>query len=148
MDRRYKAKVKLTYDLYKRGWKKQQIIDLYTFLDYVLALPKELELNYLEDIEQIEGENKVQYITSAERIGMERGRKKGIEEGIEKGVAKGRKEGVAKGRAEMQKMKESIALKLLQEGLTQKQVAKVTGLSAKIVQTLGKKKPAKGSTTH
>lgn len=72
-NRRYKFKRILTRWLYKHGYQKSQIFKIYSFLDWVLALPKPLELQYYKMVEDIEEGQKVAYITSAERIGVERG---------------------------------------------------------------------------
>ena len=54
----------------------------FTQIDWVLALPAELELEYHEAIERYETEDlKMAYITTAERIGIEKGRVLGIEQG-------------------------------------------------------------------
>lgn len=46
---------------------------LYTFIDWALALPTDLELRYHQEVEKIEEELHVDYITTAERIGMQKG---------------------------------------------------------------------------
>ena len=42
-------------------------------MDWVLSLPKDLEIRYNQDIKKLEEERVVEYITSAERIGMAKG---------------------------------------------------------------------------
>lgn len=42
-------------------------------------LPKELELNYNETIQKLEGERNVSYVTSAERFGIEKGLQQGMQ---------------------------------------------------------------------
>lgn len=42
-----------------------------------------------EHVHQIEEEHTVAYITTAERIGMEKGYEQGMQKGIEKGIEKG-----------------------------------------------------------
>ncbi len=82
---RFSAKLNLTRRLYAKGWDKRAILDLYSFIDWVMALPKPLELQYMQEIEQFEEEKKMAYITSAERIGIERGLEQSIHQGIHQG---------------------------------------------------------------
>jgi hypothetical protein len=70
---RFLQKVALTRRLYRKGWSKQEIIDFYIFLDYIMALPPEFELQYNNEIERIEEKQNVRYITGMERIGIEKG---------------------------------------------------------------------------
>jgi hypothetical protein len=39
------TKTTLTRRLYQKGWSRQDVLSLYTFIDWVVALPPELELN-------------------------------------------------------------------------------------------------------
>ena len=61
---------------------------LYTFIDYVLALPDELEEDFMQNMREFEDSQEKHYVTSAERIGI----KKGLEQGLEKGKWEGQKE--------------------------------------------------------
>ncbi|HRQ56863.1 MAG TPA: hypothetical protein PLN31_05545 [Azoarcus taiwanensis] len=90
---RLAAKRRLVRLLYERDWSKARVIGFFGVLDWMMRLPKELEAKLWQDIEQIEGERKVKYVTSVERLIIERERQLGIEEGIQKGIEKGRAEG-------------------------------------------------------
>lgn len=70
---RFSLKLALTRSLYDKGWDKISVLNLYTFIDYVMALPEPLELEYLHEIEIIEQEKHMPYITSAERKGLQQG---------------------------------------------------------------------------
>ena len=87
--RRFDAKRRLVRLLYQRNWSRQRIIDLFRVLDWMLKLPDSLERQLWQDIENIEGERNVTYVSSIERFAIERGMKKGIEKGIEKGIRQG-----------------------------------------------------------
>ena len=78
---RYNSKFALIKNLYKQKWQKSDIIKLMTFIDWVIALPEELEQKCREAIHALEEENKVKYITSFERLSRE----EGVEEGIHPG---------------------------------------------------------------
>jgi hypothetical protein len=71
------AKFNLTRRLYEKGWDKTAIFNLFTFIDYVMALPEPFEIKYSQALEKLEKERKMTYITSIERIGI----KKGLEQG-------------------------------------------------------------------
>ena len=70
---RFNLKLRITRLLYQRGYNKQQVLELFRFIDWMLRLPKELELKLDDEIEIIEEANKVAYVTSIERFAMERG---------------------------------------------------------------------------
>ena len=91
---RRRWKVQLTKELYKRGFTKTEILNLYRFIDWIMILPEDLKNRFHQEIRQFEEERKMKYITTAERIG----RTAGLKEGIEKGITKGRQEGRQEGR--------------------------------------------------
>ena len=74
---RYQAKRALVRLLYRQGWGKQRILDLFAVLDWMMRLPEELEQQLWLEIETIEGENKMRYVTSVERHAVKRGMTKG-----------------------------------------------------------------------
>ena len=86
--------------LYCCGLNRAQILDLFRLLDWVLALPANLEYDFKCDLARFEEEHRVVYVTSVERIarkeGLEAGRAEGIEAGRAEGIEAGRAEGVAK----------------------------------------------------
>ena len=82
IDARLKIKFSLTRKLYGRGLDRDAILNLYKFIDWVLTLPKDLAIRYNDYIHQIEEEYAVTYITTAERIGMEKGYQEGMEKGL------------------------------------------------------------------
>jgi hypothetical protein len=86
---RYDAKLKLAKMLYQRGYKRQQVLDLFRFIDWIMTLPPELEQQFRYDVEQLETEVKMRYVTSIERLAMQEGWEKGQEEGREEGVQAG-----------------------------------------------------------
>jgi hypothetical protein len=81
VDRRQGLKLALTRRLYERGYTREQIIKLYRFIDWLLALPEEREQQVWREIRSYEEERQMPYITSAERIGMEQGLQQGRAEG-------------------------------------------------------------------
>lgn len=52
---RYQAKRSLVRLLYRQGWERQRILDLFAVLDWMMRLPDALEQRLWKDIEAIEG---------------------------------------------------------------------------------------------
>jgi hypothetical protein len=103
--RRFDAKRRLVRLLYERNWTRLRILELFGVLDWMMRLPEELETELWRDIEVIEGERQVKYVTSVERLaikrGIEQGIEKGIVQGVEQGIEQGIERGLAQGRAAM-----------------------------------------------
>jgi flagellar biosynthesis/type III secretory pathway protein FliH len=132
---RRNVKFMLTKRLYEKGFSKKEISNLYKFIDWLIGLPEELEIDYLQNVYELEEALKMPYITSAEKYGFEIGHKKGHEKGHEKGHKegheKGHKEGHEKGHKEGHKEgRLETARRLLAEGVDPAFVAKVTALSS------------------
>ena len=72
----------LTRRLYEHGYSKEQILDLYRLLDWLLTLPKKATLAFREDLVKYEELKRMPYITSNERIGREEGRQAALQENI------------------------------------------------------------------
>ena len=84
-DRREVAKLGLIRRLYERGYNRERVLSLFGFIDWLLALPPEHAARVLREVEAIEEERKMPYVTSVERIGVERGKQEGLEQGLEQG---------------------------------------------------------------
>ena len=85
IDKKILLKVSLIKELYKRGYDREKILQLYKFIDWIFVLPEDATERFHEEIKKYEEEKKMTYITTAERIGI----KKGIEIGIQQGMQKG-----------------------------------------------------------
>ncbi len=72
-DERLNAKKALTWHLYRKGWSRDRIVSLCTFLDWVMTLPKALEPSYEQYVLKIEEDLKVEYVTTFERMGIQKG---------------------------------------------------------------------------
>jgi len=86
IDQRLFWKITLVKSLYKKGYSKRDILLLYKFIDWLVSLPEELGKKFHEEIIKYEEEKKMPYITTAEKIGMEKGIKQGLLEAIELGL--------------------------------------------------------------
>jgi hypothetical protein len=74
---RYTAKLRLIRILFERGRERQRILDLFSVIDWLMHLPTNLEQKIGEDIQLIEEEHKMPYVTSIERMGIEKGQQQG-----------------------------------------------------------------------
>ncbi len=75
------VKFYLARRLYERGYDREHIIKLFRFIDWVMKLPKTLEEAFWQDLHEYEEARQMPYVTSVERIGIEKGREEGREEG-------------------------------------------------------------------
>ena len=94
-ERRLAAKWRLAKLLYERDWDRQRIIDLFNVIDWMMQVPPALQMRLWCDIEQLERNRNMPYISSVERIGIEKGLRQGIEQGIERGIERGLQQGEA-----------------------------------------------------
>jgi hypothetical protein len=56
--------------------------------DWVMALPKVLEQGLWQEIHKMEEEKKMEYVSSVEKIGMQKGMQQGMQQGIHEGALK------------------------------------------------------------
>jgi hypothetical protein len=90
---RYIWKFRLVKGLYEKGWDKDRVRSLFRFIDWLLDLPPELDQQLSEELSRFEEEKQMPYVTSIERLALEKSRKEGRKEGREEG----REEGLLKG---------------------------------------------------
>ncbi len=94
---RSNIKFQLTRRLYDKGMNKQQIQTFYYFIDWLIGLPKSLEIEYTNKINALEEAKNMAYISSAEKIGIEKGYAKGLTLGREQGRVQGIDKGIQQG---------------------------------------------------
>ncbi len=83
---RFEWKLALTRRLYEKGYGREDVINLFGFIDWVMSLPSELEQEFQQELSQYEEERRMPYITSVERRGIQKGRQQGLLKGIELGL--------------------------------------------------------------
>jgi flagellar biosynthesis/type III secretory pathway protein FliH len=86
---RYTWKWTITRALYEKGFSTKDILALYRLVDWLMMLPDDLTKKFTQDLIAYEEEKKMPYITSAERIGIEKGRLEGRTEGLDLGRDEG-----------------------------------------------------------
>ena len=70
-------KLNLIRRLYERGYPRQEVINLFRFIDWVMILPEALKQEFWQSLKTYEEERRMPYITSVEEIGFERGLEQG-----------------------------------------------------------------------
>jgi len=76
------ARTTLKFDLvkrlYQKGYKKKDVVQLFSFIDWVMSLPEELSQRFWDRLISFEEGYKMPYVTSVEKIGI----KKGLQQGM------------------------------------------------------------------
>jgi hypothetical protein len=91
------GKLRLVRGLYERGLGREQVRELFRLVDWVLELPTGLEQQFWHDPEQYEQEKATPYVTSVERMALQRGHQEGLQEGRQEGLREGLLKGLALG---------------------------------------------------
>jgi hypothetical protein len=65
--------------LYEKGYSRQDVMNLFKFIDWIMVLPEGLKQSFWQELKVFEGERQMPYITSVEEIGFERGIEQGLE---------------------------------------------------------------------
>ena len=86
---RYHVKFTLMRTLLRKGWASDKIRPLLKVLDWMLYLPAEMDKQLWQNIQQTEGETVMAYVTSIERIGIEKGVQQGLLQGLQQGLQQG-----------------------------------------------------------
>jgi hypothetical protein len=102
-------KFELVRQLYEKGYNRSEVFNLFTFIDWIIKLPKPLAMAFWTELNTYEESRKMPYITSVEKIGFERGQ---------------------------QENTEVLASKMFKEGANLEFVRKVTGLTLKKLQQI------------
>ena len=103
MTKRHLFKWNLARRLYQSGFDRQAVLDLFRLLDWLLVLPKELEVAFRKRLLDYEEETRMPHITSIERLsreGQQEGWREGRHQGWQEGRHEGRQEGWREGRQE------------------------------------------------
>jgi hypothetical protein len=82
---RYTWKWTITRTLYEKGFSTKDILALYRLVDWLMWLPEDMTKKFTQDLIAYEEEKKMPYITSAERIGIEKGMAEGMDKGVDIG---------------------------------------------------------------
>ncbi len=86
---RKESKLALIRRLYEQDYSREDVINLFGFIDWVMSLPDDLEREFWQEIQQLEESRRMPYITSVQRIGRQEGIEEGIAEGLLEGIELG-----------------------------------------------------------
>ena len=86
---RFDWKLSIIKRLYEMGYGRDDIWNLYRFIDWIMVLPEELNRKLHNEIIKYEEGKNMPHITTAEKIGMEKGIQQGVQQGIQQGVQQG-----------------------------------------------------------
>jgi len=78
VQQRFQSKLALVRGLYERGYSKKEILELFRLIEWMMVLPAELENEFRTELRQIEGGNRMPYITGFERDGIVKGIKESV----------------------------------------------------------------------
>ena len=70
---RLKWKLSLVKGLYERGYSREDILELFRFIDWVMVLPDELARGFKAEVRSYEETKRMRYVTSIERLAIEEG---------------------------------------------------------------------------
>lgn len=79
-------KLKIVRRLYEQAYTRQDVLNLFHFIDWLLVLPEALATSFWQDLQEYEEETHMPYVTSVERIGFKRGEAHGIRRGLLDGI--------------------------------------------------------------
>ena len=72
-EHRYRWKLYLIKRPYRMGYGRRDVVLLFEFIDWIMSMPEKLEDGLWNEIQELERENKMEYITSVQRIGRREG---------------------------------------------------------------------------
>ncbi|MEJ5054812.1 hypothetical protein [Sphingobacterium sp. MYb382] len=135
--------------LLKRGYPHEDVKSFLVFLkNFIYIENKEVDVFFDNQISELTGGSismdvieivKKQAVERALKKGRQEGIKEGRQEGVKEGVKEGRQEGIKEGRQEGELDKAIvIARKMIQEGFSLDDIAKLTDLSPDELQKLGR----------
>jgi hypothetical protein len=82
MAQRHRLKWQLTRRLYDHGYRREDILELYRLIDWLMRLPEDLEKEFRRELHDYEQERVMPYVTSIERLGRQEGRIQALQETI------------------------------------------------------------------
>ncbi len=110
MEQRRQWKWTLVRGLYSRGYNRNDILELFRLIDWMMTLPEELQTAFEQQVERYQEENKMPLLSQIETRAMRRGTELGIQQGVQQGVLRsGRKSVLRVLEVRFQEVPEAIA---------------------------------------
>ncbi|BAY36942.1 hypothetical protein NIES2111_12760 [Nostoc sp. NIES-2111] len=76
-------KLSLVRRLFERGYSREDVQELFRFIDWIMVLPRELALSFTTEVRSYEEVQRMRYVTSIERLAKEEGIRESVLEVIE-----------------------------------------------------------------
>ncbi|KAF3887197.1 MULTISPECIES: RpnC/YadD family protein [Nostocales] len=70
-ENRLKWKLNIVKELFERGYSREDVLDLFRFIDWIMVLPEELVRSFKQEVRSYEEAQRMRYITSVERLAKE-----------------------------------------------------------------------------
>jgi predicted transposase YdaD len=118
---RLRWKLRLIKGLYRRGLNREDILELFRIIDWLMALPEDLERQFQTELKAFEEERQMRYVTTIERWGEQRGEERGERRGERRGA---------------EQKQQEIVTNMLKEQMPIELIAKLSGLSIEEIQQL------------
>jgi hypothetical protein len=81
---RHAGKIRLIRELYERGMSRDDVLQLFRIIDWMMELPELLERLFKQEAEQIEQERHMPYVTSVERLAQREARQEMLIRALER----------------------------------------------------------------
>jgi hypothetical protein len=127
--RKYDIKFNLYRECYRKGYNKNQIIALVSFIDWVINLPDKYQEKLNQELTKLEEDSPMPYVTNIERVAKKYAKREGKREGIREGKREGKREGI-------KEQALNTARKMLEDNLPIEAISKYTGLPKKDINAL------------
>ncbi len=85
-----RSKQTLVRLLFERHYSRDEVVALFRLIDWMLHLPEKQAIIFEADLESLEAEYDMPYLSSIERRALQKGIEQGLEKGLEKGRSRGR----------------------------------------------------------
>jgi hypothetical protein len=72
-------KVRLVRGLYERGFSAQDVRELFRVIDWMMELPRPLDYVFWQEVDRIQEDRRMPFISTPERVGLRKGMWRGIE---------------------------------------------------------------------
>ncbi len=77
-NQRFQSKLTLVRGLYERGYTKNEVLELFRLIQWMMVLPKPLAITFKQEFKRIQEEGQVPYITDIELDGMVKANRESI----------------------------------------------------------------------
>ncbi len=131
-DKKLKFKIKLARLLFKKGYNKEKVIEIFNFINAIIKIQDEAKQKiFYEEIKKLEGAEHMTIMSDIGEYITKENREKWMEKGMEKGKELGKEMGKELGKLE-------VAKKMMEDGLPVEAVVKYTGLMVENIKDLMK----------